>query len=153
MNKLCIAILCLLPITACVGPGVDSFDRHLQVRAECKAVARQNGLTGESYVAFMQQCPYITGRSTGASYGPVTQAPISNQSTYGKPDAFGPYGVWGPSWQEFNQTFQSGGIYGSPVLPPINSAPGAQYGKPDAFGPYGVWGPSWQDFNQTFQRR
>lgn len=52
---------------------------------------------------FMRTCDAI--RPTGGyASAPTYQAHA--QSGYGQPDAFGPMGVWGPTWQGFNSRFQ-----------------------------------------------
>ena len=42
-----------------------------------------------------------------SNYGVAAEAfGRAAQGLYGQPDAFGPYGAWGPTWQQFNNQFQ-----------------------------------------------
>ena len=103
-----ILVLIVLVLSGCVSPQ----QRYAQTMNECQAIASQYNL-GDAYQQFMHQC-------VNMQPSPVQAQQYFNQAAtgnYGRADAFGPYGVWGPTWQEFNSQFQQ--PHRSTPLPPV----------------------------------
>jgi hypothetical protein len=103
-------MLCSLALFGCVAPGRQPIPWAIENHLLCKETLRRLPLeTEEAAQRFMTQCdalPPLSGTSGYVSAPlPLYQSPP--RGGYGQPDAFGPYGVWGPTWESFNGYYQN----------------------------------------------
>lgn len=115
MKHVWLLIPVLASLAGCMS-GLTFAERQYQHDLnECVSIAEASGFTGDVHRRYMITCMNITGAAPSIYASGFAVAPSTPM--YGRADAFGPYGVWGPSWQGFNQQFQS--QQPATILPPI----------------------------------
>ncbi len=115
MKTLLIAFGLLFILSGCVDRQAYVMAEYQRNLNECRSIASEHGFRGDILQQYMSTCMHMTA-SSAPSYGTPTM--YQGQSgMYGRADAFGPYGVWGPTWQAFNGQFQ--GQQSPTVIAPI----------------------------------
>jgi hypothetical protein len=108
--KLWILSLFGMLLFGCVAPGPTPESLAQYAQRVCAATQTSPEIREE----FMRRCVAMemgTGPGPSMPYAMPSYAPLPiyqspSRNGYGQPDAFGPYGVWGPTWQSFNGAFQ-----------------------------------------------
>jgi hypothetical protein len=115
-----LAIIMFLLSACSLGPPQES--RLSYAQRVCAASATDPTVREE----FMRQCIAMEmnrGSAPMGYYAPSSSIRTGN-SMYNNPDAFGPMGVWGPTWQEFNGAYQQNSrpqMQPMPPMPPMQN--------------------------------
>jgi len=97
-----VLLLGLLILSACTSTATRE-SRMAYAQRVCAATTASAAIRDE----FMRQCVAMELGGPGpALYAPMNLPPSPQPSPYNTPNAFGPMGVWGPTWQEFNGAYQ-----------------------------------------------
>lgn len=100
----------LLMLSACTASAPQE-SRLSQAQRVCAETPTSPEIRDE----FLRQCVIGELTNWGAPlgyYAPSSSIRTGN-SMFNTPDAFGPMGVWGPTWQQFN------GAYQQQAIPPM----------------------------------
>ena len=110
-------LLSLLILSAC-SSNYPQESRLSQAHRVCAETPTSPAIRDE----FMRQCVIgeLTNWGTPLGYDAPSSSIRTGNSMYNNPDAFGPMGVWGPTWQEFNGFYQQNSL---PQMQPMPMPP------------------------------
>ena len=110
-------LLSLLILSAC-SSNYPQESRLAYAQRVCMESSTEPSVRDE----FMRQCVAMEMQrgSSPLGYDAPSSSIRTGNSMYNNPDAFGPMGAWGPTWQEFNGFYQQNSL---PQMQPMPMPP------------------------------